>query len=140
MMVSIPAASKWLWPTGLSLFFLASTVICATAAFTLAVPGTAVDSVWSIKPRAYEELLGYRELSAPMFALLAIAMAFASYGTFHRRRWGWLLACLLFAGNGIGDAVQLATGGLLQGVIGVSVVTVLLFALFRPSVRGLFSH
>ena len=75
-----------------------------------------------------------------MFAGLAVAMAFASYGTFRRARWGWLLACTLFAANGVGDAIQLMNGEITAGVIGVVVVVVLLATLFRPNIRGAFSN
>ena len=71
---------------------------------------------------------------------LAVAMAFASYGTFRRTRWGWLLACALFAANGVGDAIQLMNGAIAPGIIGVAVVAVLLVALSRPNIRGIFSN
>ena len=129
-----------LWPVGLGLFFAAATVICATVALTLAAPGTALDWAWTLKPQAHLELAQWRALTAPMFAGLAVAMAFASYGTFRRRRWGWLLACALFAANGVGDAIQLMNGALTQGIIGVVIVAVLLVALFRSSTREVFSN
>jgi hypothetical protein len=63
----------------------------------------------------------------------------ASAGCLLRRRWGWWLAIVIFAANGFGDAVQLATGHVLEGAIGVAVAAAILFYLTRASVQQAFS-
>jgi uncharacterized membrane protein YccC len=54
--------------------------------------------------------------------------------------WGWWLAIVIFAANGIGDVLQFVMGRLLEGAFGVVVAGALVFWLTRPSVRAAFGR
>jgi len=47
---------------------------------------------------------------------------------------------MIFAANGIGDAVSVALGGGINGISGILLAVVLVFYLTRPGVRNFFKN
>lgn len=122
-----------------TIFFAAATCVLVGASGALAFPGSRLEAVWRLYPARRALLMPYRSWLIPGFLALAIPMALASIGCFRHKRWGWRLAVAIFAVNGLGDAAQLATGRFLEGGVGVTVASAILFYLFRPGVRNTFS-
>jgi hypothetical protein len=127
-------------PVALGVFFTLSTLICAAVSATLLAPNTPLDAMWALKPAAHQDLLLLRPASTAGFIVLTLAMASAAWGCFGRKRWGRILALVIFALNGLGDAARALTGGLVEGLVGVAVAAVLLWWLTRPRVRALFDR
>jgi hypothetical protein len=124
-------------PVGVFLFFGAS--MASLAGATLSWPGTYLDRMWVLNPTAHKELAALGKPAGILFLLLAALLALAGTGWFKRRLWGWRLAVAVIATQVLGDLVNFFTGDLLRGGVGFSIATALLFYLFRPAVRAVFS-
>ena len=112
--------------------------MASLAAITLTFPGTPLDLAWKLNPRAYAELVPLGPIIGIPFFLLAFSLWMAASGWFRRRRWGWLLATIIIAIQIPADIINTVSGHLLQGLIGTTIATALLFYLLRPSVRSAF--
>ena len=112
--------------------------MCGVAGFTLLVPRTPLAGIWSMKPGEYRQLMDFAPVAGTGFFALSALMAASSIGCFHRKRWGWLLAVLLFAANAMGDAARAISGDLAAGLVGVFVAGAVLVLLFLPAVRRSF--
>jgi hypothetical protein len=126
-------------PLVLGVFFALSTCILLAGCVAILWPGTPFDAIWRFNENKRALLMLYRGLSGPGFFVLAMLMAAASAGCFARAKWGWWLAVGIFAANGLGDLVQLAAGHLWEGGIGVTVAAAILYYLWRPKVRAMFT-
>ena len=124
----------------IGLFLLMAPIILVVSAITLLVPGTLLDQIWVVNETGYRQLLPFRGLAGAGFLGLGVLIALAGIGVLKGRRWGWWLAVLVFAANGIGDAVRFLSGDFLGGTIGLVVVVVILFYLTRPKVKGFFGE
>jgi hypothetical protein len=105
---------------------------------SLLFPGGWLAVIWAIKPHEYRQLLAFGWLAGAGFLLLAAVLGVASWGCFHRRRWGWLLAVILIGINAAGDAARVAMGELVEGMTGVVIASALLWWLTRDAVRARF--
>jgi small multidrug resistance family-3 protein len=122
-----------------AIFFAAATCILVGVGLALLMPGSRLESIWSLYPARRGLLMPYRMWLGPGFLLLAIIMALASIGCLRHRIWGWWLAIGIFLINGLSDAGQILLGHFLEGGIGVLVAGAILFYLSRPKVRGTFA-
>jgi hypothetical protein len=130
-------------PTGIfiiGLFLLVAPVILVVSAISLLVPRTFLDQIWVVNETGYQQLLPVRGFVGIGFLALGVVIALAGTGLLKGRKWGWWLALLVFAANGIGDAVRFRSGDFLGGSIGLVVVAVILFYLTRPKVRDFFKE
>jgi hypothetical protein len=96
--------------------------------------------MWRIKPQEHEQLLRAGMPASVGFVGLSVIMAITSVGAFLRRRWGWWLMLVVFAVNGIGDAIRIGSGAPAEGVAGVAVVVLIFFWLTRRHVRDMFDR
>jgi hypothetical protein len=129
-------------PAGLSLvgiFLLVATLVAALAATTIMLPGTPLDRIWELNPRAHRQLAPLGRPIGALFLLLAAALATAAFGWFRRRRWGWLLTVTIIAVQLLGDFVNALSGHFLDGAIGVSIASALLSYLLRGNVKRAFA-
>ena len=129
-------ASFGLTAVGVFLFFGAT--MAALAAITLSFPGTQLDRIWQLNPRAYAQLAPLRSRVGPVFFLLGAALAAAGIGWFQRRFWGWLLAVIIIATQVAGDFMNLVRGDFLRGTAGVLIAGFLLTYLLSRQVRNNF--
>ncbi len=128
-------------PTGISiigLFLLVAPVILVVSAISLLVPGTFLDQIWVVNETGYRQMLPFRGLVGIGFLALGVVIALAGIGLLKGRKWGWWLAVLVFAANGIGDGIRFLLGDFLGGSIGLVVVALILFYLTRPKVQDFF--
>jgi membrane-bound metal-dependent hydrolase YbcI (DUF457 family) len=127
-------------PTLLAAFFAFAALMCTFAAVTLLAPGGTLDALWRIKADEHRELLAMGSVIGVAFSLLAVAMTVTAYGTARRRRWGWRLAILIFIVNAFGDALRIAQGAVIEGLLGVMAAGLILWWLTRPQVRASFTQ
>jgi hypothetical protein len=125
--------------TAIGGFLVFGAVMACFAGTTLLNPGTPLDHLWVLNPRAYRDLAPFGNLVGIPFLLLAVALGLAAWGWFKRRIWGWRLAVAILAIQVLGDLVNVFLGRVLQGATGVAIAGALLFYILGPSVRGAFT-
>src|SRR5215472_8410641 len=118
--------------------FIAFGVLVCFAAFLLAWPGTALDRLWAINPRAHAELSSLGKWVAIAFLLLAVVAVYTAVLWFRRRVLGWRLAVVAIAVQVVGNLVNIVRGDLLRGVVGLAIAALLLFYLLSRAVKAAF--
>jgi hypothetical protein len=121
---------------GVFLFFGAT--MAALAGTTLVFPGTILDKVWALNPRAYRQLAPLGRIVGLLFLLLSGSMAVAGTGWFRRRYWGWCLAVIIIATQVLGDIVNVLRGDFVRGGIGFAIAGLLLLYLLSAKVKAIF--
>ncbi len=121
-------------------FFVFAATMTALVALTMLAPGAVTDAIWTWKQAEHEELLALRPWIGWAFAALSAVFVAASYGAFARKRWAWPLAVVIFVANGLGDALQFFRSAFVEGAIGVTVTTAIVYLLTRPQRRALFDR
>jgi len=104
--------------TAVGIFLFFGATMAALAGTTLVFPGTILDKVWALNPRAYRQLGPAGRIAGMLFLLLSLSMAVAGTGWFRRRYWGWGLAVLILATQVLGDLVNVLRGDFVRGDIG----------------------
>ena len=120
-----------LTPILLTAFFLFGTVMTALAGASLLTPGGALDWIWLKKPEEHRLLMALGPLAGAGFMALSGLMAATAIGAWKRRRWGWWLAVIIFAVNGLSDLARAASGAYWEGLFGAAIAALILWWLFR---------
>ena len=130
-----PVTQAILWTQRpLVCFFIFAMIMCAVAGVALISPQTSLSVIWEIKPNDYQMLLAFAPWSGVGFLLLSALMAAAAWGTAHRTWWSWQLSIVTFLANGIGDALQMVAGRVMEGAVGVMVTGAIVYWLMRRKV------
>ena len=122
----------------IGVFLLFGAAMASVAGTTLVWPGTDLDRMWILNPRAHNELAPFERTVGIPFLLLAVALAVAGLGWLKRRRWGWQLAILIIATQMCGDFVNVTRGHVIEGGIGGAIAGALLVCILRPNMRAAF--
>ena len=115
----------------LSVFFALGVVMIAASLVSLAWPGSFLEPMWSVNPRAYQEFAAAGWWTFPLMSAVAAALAVDAIGLWKKRRWAITLAIALLAMNLLGDAVRLAHHQVLEGLVGVGIASLLIALLIR---------
>src|SRR5882672_6005954 len=102
--------------TAIGIFLLFGTVMAFLAGITFVWPGTSLDRMWTLNPRAYDELVPLGKTVGLLFLSLAMALALAAAGWLKRRRWGWQLAVAIIGAEVLGNFVNIFFGRAVQGL------------------------
>ena len=124
--------------TAFGVFLFSGAAMAALAGATLLWRGTMLDHVWSLNPRAYNQLAPLGSKAGILMLVVAAALSVAGVGWFNRRHWAWSLAVAIIGTQVAGDFVNLYLGRVIEGAIGVAAAGALLFYLLRPPVRAAF--
>jgi sterol desaturase/sphingolipid hydroxylase (fatty acid hydroxylase superfamily) len=128
-------------PTGLlaiGIFLFFGATMASLAATTLLWPGTALDRLWVLNPKAHEQLVPLGSTVGILFLVLGAALTAAGIGWFRRRLWGWRLAAGIIAVQVVGDVVNCVRGDWLRGGTGVIIAGALLLFLLSQKIRAAF--
>jgi hypothetical protein len=125
--------------TAVGIFLFFGATMAALAGTTLVFPGTILDKVWALNPRAYRQLAPAGRIAGMLFLLLSVSMVVAGTGWFRRRYWGWCLAVIIIATQVLGDLVNLLRGGFVRRGIGFAIAGALLLYLLSSKVKGVFA-
>jgi hypothetical protein len=136
-MVFQTKSPKGIIAVGIFLFFGA--IMASFAGTTLVWPGTTLDRLWTLNPRAYKELAPHGKAVGIPFLLLGVTLAVAGMGWFRHRLWGWRLAVGIIAVQVLGDLVNAFMGDLVGGGVGFIIAGALLMYLLRREVRAAFT-
>ena len=110
----------------IGVFLVIAATVASLADVTLVHPGTPLDGMWKLNPRAYAQLA---PLGAPVgiaFLFLGASLAVAAVGWFRRRYWGWLMAITIFTTQLLGDMFNFFRGDHVGGAVGVVFAAVVL--------------
>lgn len=124
--------------TAIGVFLVFGAAMASLAGASLTWPGTPLDRMWSLNPRAYRDLSPHATLAGIAFLLLGCTLAATSVGWLQRRRWGWWLAVALIATQLAGDAGNMVFGRVAEGLLGVVIAGALLLYMTHSRVRGEF--
>jgi hypothetical protein len=122
---------------GVFLFFGA--VTAGVSAISLLWPGTSLDRLWTLNPKAYQELAPFGRSVGILFLLLGATLSAAGIGWFRCRLWGWRLAVAIIAAQVLGGVVNFIRGDWLGGIAGVVIAGSLLFFLLRQKIKEAFA-
>src|SRR5690348_14400478 len=96
--------------TGIGIFLVFGAFMAPLAGLSLGWPGSGLDQMWRLNPRAYSSLAPLGRWIGIAFFLLGLTMAIAAVGWFQRQLWGWKLTVGIIATQVIGNAVNLLLG------------------------------
>lgn len=124
--------------TALSVFFAAGCLIALIAAVSLLVPGSFLEPMWRLNPRARTAFSTVGIWAPVLLVTVSLACGAAALGLWRGRRWGHRVAAGLLIVNLIGDVANVALGTEPRAIVGIPIVALLLAYLFRPGVRRYF--
>ena len=124
--------------TALAVFFALGALISFTSAVSLLTPGSRLEPLWRLNPRAREAFERMGPASVVLLAAVAAACACAAVGLWSGRPWGHRVAAGLLVVNLLGDVLNVALGVEPRAVVGVPVGVALLMVLASRRVRGYF--
>jgi len=124
--------------TAIGVFLFVGALMASYAATTLLWPGTPLDRLWELNPKAYRQLVPLAPMVGLLFLLLCACLVTAGLGWFRRRLWGWRLTVAIIAIQLLGDTFHCLQGDSLGGGVGVIIAGGLLLYLFRPAIRRIF--
>lgn len=122
-----------------AVLLFAAAALAAVVSFSLLVPGTGLDRMWTLNPVAHEAFAARAGYTATILLLAGVLAAAAGTGLLRGRIWAWLLSVALFGVNALGDVVGvLITRDWPRGLAGIIIDALLLFLLLRTKVRAYF--
>jgi hypothetical protein len=124
--------------TALSVFFLFGATMSFVASVSLLFPGSFLEPMWQLNPRAREGFAGIGAWAVVLMCALCIACASAAVGLWRGARWGYRLAVALLAINLLGDIVNVVLRTEPRAVIGIPIVVAIFTFLMSKRVRRFF--
>lgn len=122
------------------MFFAAGGLISFTSCISLLFPGSFLEPMWRLNPRAREAFQGMSGNAIILLGVVCIACTSAAIGLWGGKKWGYLIALSLLIVNLLGDTANVLLGIEPRAVIGIPIVMLLLFYLSRRSIREFFNH
>ena len=122
----------------LALFFAFGTAMSGVAAISLLCPGSFLEPMWRLNPRARTAFAGIGIAAPFLLAAVCGACALAGVGLWRLKRWGYWAAVLVLMINLTGDLVNTIAGTEPRAAIGIPITAALLAYLATRRVRGSF--
>ena len=92
--------------TALSFFFLFGTVMSGLAAVTLLFPGSVLEPLWRLNPRARDGFAAIGSWAVLLMVLVCMACGMAALGLQRCKRWGYWMALFILTINLAGDTAN----------------------------------
>jgi Predicted membrane protein (DUF2127) len=124
--------------TALSIFFWAGAIISFTAAVSLLFPGSFLEPMWRLNPRAREGFAGIGGWAILLMSAVSVACAMAATGLWRGARWGYWFALVLLVMNLIGDIANVLLGTEPRAAVGIPIVLAILVFLANRRVKRFF--
>jgi hypothetical protein len=125
--------------TGLSLFFALGAVISFTSMIALLFPGSALEPMWRLNPRAREAFSSMGPWAIVLMAVVCSACLSASLGLWRGKPWGYVIAVALLLVSLVGDLANAVLGIEPRAWVGVPIAALLLASLTTRRVRAFFA-
>jgi hypothetical protein len=114
----------------LSFFFLFGVLASGLTTLILLVPGTPMDVLWGLNPRAREGLLPLGRAGVVLMGAVCLSCAAAATGLWRRRPWGFWIAVVVLVMNLVGDAINSLASSDWRILIGVPIAGLMILYLF----------
>jgi hypothetical protein len=124
--------------SALSIFFLAGALISLTAAASLIFPGSLIEPMWRVNPRAHKYLSDLGPWAVVLMFAVSLSCLMAAVGLWRRAAWGHKLAISLIVINLSGDVVNTIMGTEPRAIVGVPIALTILVFLLSKKVRDSF--
>lgn len=124
--------------TALSIFFLFGTAASFIASVSLLFPGSFLEPVWRLNPRAHEGFVGMGVWAIVLMCAVCVACASAAIGLWRGSRWGYWLAVALLAINLLGDVANVLLGTEPRATVGIPIALAILAYMMSKRVRRFF--
>ena len=85
--------------TALCLFFVFGAIMSGLAAMMLLIPGSVLEMLWRLNPRAREGLAAMGWWALLLMGVVCVACGTAALGLQHCKRWGYWMALTILAIN-----------------------------------------
>lgn len=126
--------------TALSLFFIFGTCMSFIAFVSLLFPGSFLEPMWRLNPRAREGFASIGLWSAFLLCAVSAACATAAVGLWRGERWGYWVAVSLLALNLTGDLANVILGTEPRAAVGIPIVVAILAFMMSKRVRRFFAR
>jgi len=124
--------------TALSIFFLFGTTASFLSFVSLLFPGSFLEPMWRLNPRAREGFAGMGVWAVVLMCAVCVACTSAAVGLWRGARWGYWIAVVLLAINLLGDIANVVTGIEPRAAVGIPIVLAILAFLMSRRVRRFF--
>jgi hypothetical protein len=115
----------------LILLFVIGVVASLISIISLTFPGSFLEPVWKLNPRAREGFARMGGWSIVLMAMVCVTCLLTAIGLCRGLRWGYWLAVVMLFGNLVGDVINVFVGTDRSAIVGVPIVLLLLFYLLR---------
>ena len=136
-LVPTKAEARPIGITALSLFFLFGAGASFVSFISLLFPGSFLEPIWRLNPRARSGL-GDMGVAVILMGAVCLACALAAVGLWRGARWGYWLAVSLLAINLLGDILNVFLGTEPRAVIGIPIALAILAFLMSRRARRFF--
>ena len=126
--------------TALSMFFVGGSGLAAISAVSLAWPGSVLEPMWQLNPRARQGFVSMHGWAVPLMIAVSLACGAAGLGLWRGRPWGRIVAMSILVIQLAGDVLNVALGLEPRAIVGIPIVAALLVYLTRASVRAFFER
>ena len=121
--------------TALGVFFIFGTVMSGMAGLMLLFPGSVLEPVWRLNPRAHEGFAAIGIWSILLMTAVCLACATAAIGLLTCRRWGYRTALAILSFNLTGDTISAIIAHDWRTLIGLPIGgTMLLYLISKRSI------
>ncbi|HEX8891303.1 MAG TPA: hypothetical protein VF779_19300 [Pyrinomonadaceae bacterium] len=124
--------------TALGLFFLCGAAISFTVFVSLLFPGSFLEPIWRLNPRAHQAFARVGAWAIILMAVVCLSCALAALGLWRGARWGYRVSLALLVLNMLGDILNVILGTEPGAIVGVPIVVSLLTYLMSRRVRRFF--
>src|SRR3954451_1028184 len=107
--------------TALALFFVFGNVMSGLTAVMLSFPGSVIEPLWRLNPRAREGFVGMGGWAVVLMLVVCVACATAAVGLWRCSRVGYWTALVVLAINLVGDTANAVVGHDWRTLIGLPI-------------------
>jgi len=105
---------------------------------SLGFPGSFLDVMWRLNPRAREGFDRIGSWSIPLMATVCLSCVLTTIGLWRGRQWGYWLALIMLVLNLAGSLINLITGSEPRAIIGIPIVLIILAYLLNQRTKEYF--
>jgi predicted ferric reductase len=135
-----PARGSRPWTvTALSVFFAFGATISGLSLVALALPGSFLEPMWRLNPRAREQFATMGGWALLLMAVVSVLCAATAYGLWRGSRLGFVLGVTMLLVSLLGDLANAVLGLEPRAWVGVPVAALLLWVLTTGRARAFFS-